>query len=116
MREVTDHWLDDRSDNVEVRAEDLGPGGADHKYTLKAGDTEQVLLFQRGPVREAGLNGVTEEALIAVLIDRFTSFRDGPFSHPAHSAILEHLEGALEEMHGRTRERESRGVKGTSVH
>lgn len=35
--------------------------------------------FQNGPIKEVGVNGVTQEALIAICIDRLRSFQEGPF-------------------------------------
>ena len=39
------------------------------------------IRFQNGPIAEAGVNGLTHEALLAVLEDRLVGFQSGPYHH-----------------------------------
>lgn len=71
------------------------------------------ILFQNGPIKEAGANGVTEAALLAVLIHRYRCFHSA-FPSRENSMTLTALENAMEAMHRRTRDRLRRGVEGTS--
>jgi hypothetical protein len=71
-----------------------------------------VVLFQNGPIKEFGVNGVTQEALFAIVIDRLRSFQAGPFVCEANQFALDHCEAALDNLQARTRARIARGVEG----
>lgn len=73
------------------------------------------ISFQNGPVKEDGngVNGITHEVLLAVLIDRLEGFQAGQYANPHNQLALDHLRGALEALHDRTRARIARGVEGT---
>ena len=68
--------------------------------------------FQDGPV-DQGINGVTNEVLLAILEDRLLGFQGGPFSHESNEVALEHVRAAMQALQARTAEREARGVEGT---
>ncbi len=75
-----------------------------------------LLKFQDGPIQCAeDYNGLTNEALLAVLIDRMRGFDKGPFRSRENSIALTHLEESLMWLQKRTREREARGVEGQQV-
>lgn len=86
---------------------------------MRIGDgtmTPQVfanIRFQDGSPAEVGINGITEEALIAILIDRLERFQKGPYSCRANGHVLMNLEQALMWLGDRTAERAERGVEGT---
>ncbi len=105
-----------------------GPGNASHEYEVivfakpkeervSCDDSAAVarlrLSFQNGPVKEAGANGITDEALYAVLLDRLRGFQSGPYACRENAVALTHLETALMWLHKRTLDRERRGVEGT---
>ena len=71
------------------------------------------LSFQNGPIKEAGVNGITHEVLLAVLIDRMRSFQDGDYACRENAIALTKLEEALMWLNKRTQGREARGVEGT---
>lgn len=75
-----------------------------------------LLSFQNGPVKEngEGVNGITHEVLLAILIDRLMGFQSGQYANDFNAKALAHLQMALETLHQRTREREARGVEGTN--
>ena len=106
-----------------------GAGGACHLYRIGGFDTSSnssctreggkptdhaYVLFQNGPIPEKGANGVTHEALLAIVIDRLRSFQEGPFRCRENAIALTHLEEALLWLHHRTAARVARGVEGTS--
>jgi len=72
------------------------------------------VTFQNGPIREAGVNGVTQEALLAIVIDRLESFQAGPFPSDQNAVALDHVKAALWHLKERTRMRLARGVEGTT--
>lgn len=73
-------------------------------------DTAHI-LFHNGPVTN-GANGITDQTLLAILIDRFKGFQSGPFKCEESAQTLYHLEWAMKWMERRTKERVSRGVEG----
>lgn len=96
-----------------------GPGGAPLAYGISPlpGDGSEIvyLKFHSGNPDEVGVTGVTNESLLAVLIDRLRGFQAGPFSCRENSIALTKLEEALLWLQCRTRERRERGVEGTQV-
>ena len=107
------------SEAIEITAVDEpGCGGACHhyvmKFTNKHGHREAWGIgFQDGPIDEAGVNGVTHEALLAILIDRLEGFQRGPYACNENARALRYLVNALDILKERTRERVVRGVEGT---
>lgn len=96
-----------------------GPGGANHEYEIyrkHEGDTPDELYtkisFQNGAIQEAGINGITNEALLAIVIDRLEGFAAGPFPSEETNHALKHCRHALLAMESRTKERVERGVEG----
>lgn len=106
-------------DHVIVLALDgPGPGNASHHYQVRletehAGTVGATIAFQNGPVKEAGVNGITDESLYAILLDRLRGFQSGPYACRENAVALTHLETALMWLHKRTLDRERRGVEGT---
>lgn len=92
-------------------------GNASHSYALNWGDSTRSceIEFQHGPIQEVGKNGVTNEALIAVVIDRLEGFQSGAFACRENALALTKLQEALHWLEHRTRAREARGVEGTNV-
>lgn len=86
MRAVTDHIVEGDSANHQLTIEvtdEAGQGGANHKYEIRkphGNGADFPLLcavnFQNGPIKEFGVNGVTQEALLAIVIDRLRSFQE----------------------------------------
>lgn len=134
MRTITHHIVaGDTSPQLKLEVTDApGSGGANHKYEItgfdtainpsKLGDTgyaheynRLVVLFQNGPLKTAGCNGITQEVLLAIVIDRLQSFQSGPFACTANAEALEHCTNALEALQRRTKDRLARQVEGTNV-
>ena len=135
MREVTDHVVEGDSANHQLGiavTDEPGAGGANHRYEITGFDTKgngsradaqgyessysrHLILFQNGPIQEAGVNGLTQEALLAIVIDRLRSFQSGPYSCRENAIALTHCEDALMWLQRRTRARIKRGVEGTNI-
>lgn len=119
MRTITDHKLNGLNDAIDIHVMDEpGAGGANHFYSLCPQGPEANGLdihFQKGPIQEAGVNGISGEALIAVVIDRLRSFQAGEFSCNENMHALVHATECLMWLQKRTRDRLARGVEGTSV-
>ena len=133
MRKLTNHIVKGDSANHQLKIEvtdDVGVGGANHRYEIIGFDTKtnpsatdhqgykrsysrETILFQNGPIKEVGVNGVTHEALLAIIIDRLKSFQAGPFACDDNNQALLACEDALYFLQTRTRKRMERGVEGT---
>lgn len=133
MRTITDHKLNGLNDALEIAVVDEpGQGGACHRYDITGFDTggnpakagpdgyhtsfsRSIILFQNGPIQEAGVNGISGEALLAIVIDRLRSFQAGPYSCRENAVALTNCEQALMWLQKRTRDRMARGVEGTNA-
>lgn len=99
-----------------VAIDEPGAGGANHEYVVYAPDSTERRLevsFQNGPLNEAGINGTTNEHLLAILIDRMRAFQSGPFTCRENALALTKLEEAVMWLNQRTANREAHGVEGT---
>ena len=128
MRTLTDHIVPgSATDNLTITvADNPGSGGACHAYRIDGFNTESnpsnpfpagcsglAVLFQNGPIGETKqMNGITNEALVAIVIDRMRGFQSGPYSCRENAIALTHLEEALMWLQKRTRDRIARGVEG----
>lgn len=121
MHEVITHKTTDLNKAITIQAGEPGAGGAPTIYTLFIPDsvpTEQggvhtVLNFQSKPIASpADYNGLTNEALAAVLLDRMMGFQSGPFKCSENELIIAGLKNALFWMQNRTNDRVKRGVEG----
>ena len=72
-----------------------------------------VILFQNGPIADSGVNGITQEVLLAICIDRLESFQSGPYACRENALALTKLQEAQHWLHHRTKARMDRGVEGT---
>ena len=105
------------NDALDIQHDARGAGGASHRY-IGTIDGEEVLAvwFQHGPRGAAdSVPGVTDAALLAILIDRYDAFQAGPFPSQQGDDIRDHLRVALNLMKDRADERAARGVLGSEV-
>lgn len=122
MRELHDHKVNETNKELRISVlDEPGQGGANHQYQISWGEGLAIPLnqtvfipFQNGPIKENGVNGITQEALLAVVADRLRSFQAGPFSCRENAVALTHIETAQLWLHKRTLERIQRGVEGTN--
>lgn len=73
------------------------------------------LRFQNGGLKEVGANGITDQALLAIVIDRVRSFNDGQFRCRENSVVITKLEEALMWMEKRSNDRARRNVEGERI-
>lgn len=104
------------------REEDFNYNAPHHFYVVRSGegfgDSVESLAeihFQEGPIKEAGVNGVMNEDLIAMIICRLEHFNQSEFRCRENSMAITKLEEALLWLRKRTMGREQRGVEGTNV-
>ena len=124
MRTLTDHIVPGDSANHQLTIEvhdEPGADGACHEYLISTDAiggggkslNNLAVSFQNGPIKEVGVNGVTHEALLAIVIDRLRSFQQGPYECSENQVVLCYLEAALTCLQRRTVARMNRGVEGT---
>ena len=116
MRTITDHIINPANDKIEVYViDEPGAGGANHEYkVILPGGADTRISFQNGPINEAGVNGLTQEVLLAIVADRLRSFQAGPFSCKENACAPTHIEEAMHWLQQRTITRMRRGVEGTN--
>jgi hypothetical protein len=121
-REIKTHKTNECNEAITITADepDVSYGNASHCYTLsfidKEGRYAEVGIdFQRGPIKEVGVNGLTNEALLAVLIDRMEGFQSGEFACDDNREVLNNLLNASRWLQERTLARMRRGVEGTNI-
>lgn len=127
MRILTDHITpgNQLNESLQITVTDQpGAGGANHVYEIEFGNTDGsdptghaqrkvVIGFQNGPLKENAINGISQEALLTIVIDRLRGFQSGEFKTRENAVALTHLETALLWLHKRTIDRMNRGVEGT---
>lgn len=123
IRELTNHKVNGLNNALMVEAFDRNEHGVCDRYliscdrncNLETGAFEPVnIQFQRGPVLENGINGVSIEALLVVVEDRLRYFQLGDYACTENANALADVQSALRHLHNRTKDRIVRGVEGTS--
>jgi len=137
MRNITDHHINRFNEEIKViAADEPAYGGANHEYqiTVNLGPDKQIkkeikIELQKGPIAENGINGISHESLLAIVIDRLRGFqgmapvhtdpmpgvpaqRRGPFGCRENALALTNLEQALLWLQKRSKDRLARGVEG----
>jgi hypothetical protein len=114
MRTINEHKVNPANDRIAVEVTDQpGAGGANHTYRIDWGSGAVTLQFQNGPIAEVGVNGITQEVLLAICADRLRAFQAGPYACRENELALTKIEEAQHWLHHRTRARMDRGVEGT---
>lgn len=106
---------------TKVVASDEKEFNANHFYVVESTDTSKPIAilgqiqFQKGPIKEVGVNGLMNEDLIVMVIDRLQSFQESEYKCRENAVAITKLEEALMWLRKRTQDREDRGVEGTHV-
>lgn len=134
-REITTHKVNGVNDGLKLTADERGHGNASHKYHVTTEEypppvgggmssedlrKAQSMLhavhdirFQNGTIPEVGINGLTNEVLLAIVADRLEGFQSGPFKCQENQAALDAVIVAMGALKSRTEKRLARGVEGT---
>ena len=124
MREISFHKVAGKGGGYDgngiLVVDEPGQGGACHHYSIYNAQNEYPedgsqlcdVMFQNGPIQEVGVNGVQQEDLLAIVIDRLSAFQAGPFANAYNAEALDHCQKALSALHRRTTDRLARGVEG----
>lgn len=90
-----------------------GAGNACHEYEVVP--VNQKISFQNGPIQEKGINGIQNEDLLAIVIDRLVGFQSGNFNCRENAIALTNIRYALLWLHQRTADRTKRRVEGKTI-
>lgn len=93
-----------------------------HEYSIESVDPLNIeghytfadIKFQKGPIKENGVNGCHNEDLIAIVIDRLQCFQESSYKCRENAIAITKLEEALMWLRKRTDDRIKRNVEGTS--
>lgn len=115
MRELNTVQTKEKLNKVVV-VDEVGPGGANHAYSIQSVDGNATYLdvfFQKGARKEAGTqHGVIDSDLLEIVRDRLKAFQEGPYASQYNEAALNHIECALNWMNRRVEDRIERNVLG----
>jgi hypothetical protein len=129
MRQLTSHKVNECNEAIEIQVHDEpGQGNACHSYAVygfhtannvsadstNKDETCLKILFQNGPIKEFGTNGITQEVLLAIVEDRLQGFQSGPYACRENAVALTKIQEAMMWLQKRTRDRLARGVEGTN--
>lgn len=78
------------------------------------GSQTSYIVFQKGPIYENGVNGVTERDLLEILRHRLLCFQEGEHACYYNEIALKSIEAAMIALDCRTKDRCARNVEGTS--
>lgn len=118
MRQITSHIVNPVNDKLQIMVTDEpGAGGANHEYMVTGFDAggQHYVRFQNGAIAEHGVNGITQEVLLAIVADRLEAFQAGPFACKENARALDYVRDAMTWLASRTKARMERGVEGKSV-
>jgi len=131
-RTLTSHKVNGLNEALTIYVMDEpGQGNACHEYAITAidenlGGVERspisekhgqncLISFQNGPINEAGVNGISNEALLAIVEDRLVGFQSGQYACRENAVALTKIQEAMMWLQKRTRDRMARGVEGTHI-
>lgn len=121
-RELTSHKVNGLNEALRIEVVDEpGQGNACHFYRIAVNNGTAIarpvcidIEFQNGPIQEAGVNGISNEALLAIVEDRLQGFQSGQYACRENAIALTKIQEAMMWLQKRTRDRMARGVEGTN--
>ena len=120
MRELTSHKVNGLDEALTIISDEPGSGNASHLYVVSYDIPNQTargtvdIPFQRGPIQDVGVNGVSNEAVLAIVEDRLAGFQSGEYACRENALALTKIQEAMMWLQKRTRDRVARGVEGTN--
>jgi hypothetical protein len=123
VRELTSHKVNGLNEVLRIEVlDEPGQGNACHEYRIVLDEGQPVdaphrchmVSFQNGPIQEYGVNGISNEALLAIVEDRLAGFQSGQYACRENALALTKIQEAMMWLQKRTRDRVARGVEGTN--
>lgn len=90
---------------------------APHHYKVIDINNDKVVAevnFQEGPIKENGINGMSNEDGILMVIDRLEHFQNSDWKCEENTEAIEYFYKGIDALRRRTNKRVERGVEGTS--
>lgn len=116
MDKLVSHKCNGLNEALEIKVlDEPGQGNACHRYVIYVPNDASIVCnigFQDGPIQEAGVNGISNEALLAVVEHRLQGFQSGKYVCRENAVALMKLQEAMMWLQKRTRDRVARGVEG----
>ena len=109
--EMNKRKIETNNENISIYVLDNpGAGGACHEYKITpiTGKNTVNIHFQNGP----DVNGIQQEDLLLVVVDRLQSFQKGNFACKENEQALIKCQEALMWLNSRTKDRKARNVEG----
>lgn len=103
---------------TQIKKEEDYTFNAPHTFIIervKDGEELCTIHFQEGPIKEFGVNGVCNEDLIAMVIERLECFQNSDFKCVENAMAIHHLKESLVWLRERTKKREAKGIEGTHI-
>lgn len=117
MKRLKNPLLTEKYTYIEHDSEEYMTNNVPHNFDVlsKVNDGEILggINFQEGPIKEAGVNGVMNEDLIAMVITRLEHFQKTGFACRENQMAITKLEEALLWLRKRTMGQEAEGKEGT---
>ena len=91
---------------------------APHHYKVIDINNDKVVTevnFQEGPIKENGINGMSNEDGILMIIDRLEHFQNSDWKCEENAEAIEYFYKGIDALRRRTNKRAERGVEGTSI-
>ena len=123
MEKIVSHKVNGLNEVLEIEVlDEPGQGNACHEYVIRGMQgpldnhpiKECRISFQNGPINEFGYNGISNEALLAVVEHRLLGFQAGQFACRENAVALTKLQECMMWLQKRTMDRMKRGVEGTN--
>ncbi len=103
---------------TEIEHEDEFKFNAPHHFEVKNVNNGEVVTridMQEGSIKENGINGCSNEDLLAIVLQRLYSFQNTEFSCIENEKAIKNIEESLINLRSRTDRRVEAGTEGTSI-
>lgn len=82
-------------------------------YDVHNNTVLQNIHFQHDPVKVAGVNGIFNEDLLVIVIERLMHFQQTEYACYENDLAIKEIDNAIDHLRHRTEDRRQRGVLGT---
>ena len=116
MRSIDSHIITPEDRHIKIYAVDerVTPRSNNHYQVFVDDKPLLEIKFQSGNYSDKGIDGVTMEALLSIVIDRLEGFQAGVFKSEENTQAITLIQSALNWLHKRTFDRICRRVRDTA--
>ena len=107
-------------EDTEMHCEDKSKWdySAPHEFSVvnkENGNILSEIKFQRGPIKEVGRNGISDEDLLIMVALRLKHFQETDYACYENATAIEHILKALDSLSARRKRRKSKNIDSTSI-